>query len=237
LKLAASNLYGGSASYQWSHGADIDVSVYAQGWPKGISEDVIEKYQDVFKKIELPYKDYEIHFFLKHPKDLDIEVSDAVYDILKNEWVLPPLILPNNFDPDDYFKPFIRVAENKAKKFDEAIGKLQRAWSVMTKAAEAKKDAREPKLVNDRIEKEKEEIRSIVTWLSKSFISIRDNRYAMHDALREKMQKEVDVGRFERFQEPEIIWKYLDRAGYNDFLWKLYKLQSSNRLEKILATY
>lgn len=237
LALLHCNIYGGAASYQWAHGTDIDVSLYAQGWPENISDDNIEKYQETFKKIELPYKDYEIHFFLKHPKDQNIEVADAVYDVLNDEWVLPPLILPDNFDPDDYFKPFLKVAEKKAKKFDEAFGKLQRSWSVMAKAAEAKKDAKEPELVNERIDKEKETIRDIITWLSDSFIAIRDKRYAMHDALREKMQKSSDVGRFERFQEPEIIWKFLDRAGYNDFLWKLHKLKSSNRLEKILDTY
>lgn len=237
LSILHCNIYGGAASYQWAHGSDIDVSLYAQGWPENISDADVEKYQETFKKIELPYNDYEIHFFLKHPRDKNIEVSDAVYDVLNDEWVLPPLILPDNFDPDDYFKPFLKVAEKKAKKFDEAFGKLQRSWSIMAKAAEAKKDAKEPELVNERINKEKEIIRDIITWLSDSFLAIRDKRYAMHDALREKMQKSSDIGRFERFQEPEIIWKFLDRAGYNDFLWKLHKLKSSNRLEKILDTY
>jgi hypothetical protein len=107
----------------------------------------------------------------------------------------------------------------------------------MSKASEAKEDAVEPELVQQRIEKEKETIREIVKWLSDTFIKIREARYAMHDRLREKMQQDVEVGRYERFQEPEIIWKYLDRAGYNDFLHKVNKLHSGNGLEKILITY
>lgn len=237
LTLTSCNLYGGAASYQWSKGADIDVSLYAQDWPENMAEEDIEKYQDMFKKIKAPYKGYEIHFFLKNPKEKNIEIADAVYDVLNDEWLLPPLILPQNFDPDEYFKPFLKVAEKKVKKIDEAIGKLQRSWSVLTKSAEAKKDAIEPDLVRERIESEKENIRSIISWLSDSFMSIRDKRYAMHDALREKMKHNVHVGRFERFQEPEIIWKYLDRAGYTEFLQKLHKLISSNRLEKMLSTY
>ena len=237
LTLTASNLYGGSASYQWSHGADIDTSIYASGWPENISKNEIEKFQEYFKNIKMPFKDYVIHLFLKSPHDKDIEVSDAVYDILNDEWILPPLILPKHFDPDEYFKPFLKTAKTKAEKFDVKIGELRICWSVMSKASEAKKDAIEPSLVQKRIDKEKENIRSIIKWLSDTFISIRDRRYAMHDKIREKMGTDLEVGRFERFQEPEIIWKYLDRAGYNDFLHKIYKLHSTNRLENILKTY
>lgn len=237
LTLSACNLYGGSASYQWSEGADIDVSIYAENWPESISESDLENYQNIFKEIETPYKSFEIHFFLKEPHETVHEVADAVYDVLNDHWVLPPLILPEHFDPDEYFKPFLKAAESKAKKFDEAIGKLQRAWSTMSKASEAKENAAEPSLVQERIDIEKQTIRDITKWLSCSFLAIRDKRYAMHDALREKMEKDSSIGRFERFQEPEIIWKYLDRAGYNDFLWKIHKLYSDNRLEKILTTY
>ena len=237
LTLHACNLYGGAASYQWSEGADIDVSLYAEGWHDNIDKKQIEKYQDFFSNIKIPYKSYEIHFFLKEPNEKVLEVADAVYDVINDEWVLPPLVLPNTFDPDEYFKPFLKHAEAKAKKFDEAIGKLRRSWSILTKAAEAKNKAAEPDLVEKRIEEEKTVIDEIITWLSKNFIAIRDKRYAMHDALREKMKKNIEVGRFERFQEPEIVWKYLDRAGYNDFLWKLYKLKATNQLNKILNSY
>jgi hypothetical protein len=237
LELLASNLYGGAASYQWAEGSDIDVSLYATGWPENISKEQIESYQAYFKKIEIPFKGFTIHLFLKEPNEQILEVADAVYDILNDEWVLPPLVLPKHFDPDNYFKPFLKSAEDKAKKFDTQIGALQRSWSTMSKASEAKEDAVEPELVQQRIEKEKETIREIVKWLSDTFIKIREARYAMHDRLREKMQQDVEVGRYERFQEPEIIWKYLDRAGYNDFLHKVNKLHSGNGLEKILTTY
>jgi len=235
--LTVCNLYGGSASYQWSKNADIDVSLYAKGWPESTTENDITKYQEMFKDIKILYKDHEIHFFLKNPKDPNIEVSEAVYDVLNDEWVLPPLILPRHFDPDEYFKPFLKIAEKKAKKFDEVIGKLRRSWDVLKKSAEAEKDAKEPDLVIERIEKEKETIRECIVWLSDTFMAIRDKRYAMHDALREKMKQHTEIGRLERFQEPEIVWKYLDRAGYTEFLQKLHKLISTNRLENILAAY
>jgi len=236
LKPIAINIYGGAASYQWSEGSDIDVSVYASEWAN-VSEEEIENNQNVFKNIEVPYKDFTIHFFLKKPHEKILEVSEAVYSIMDDEWVLPPLILPDDFDPDEYFKPFIKHAEKKAKKFDEEIGKLRRAWGILTKSSKAKKQAKNQDIVQKRIDEEKDIVRDLVTKLGDSFIKIREKRYAMHDALREKMDDDVELGRFERFQEPEIVWKYFDRAGYNDFLWKLYKIKHNNQLEKILSVY
>lgn len=237
LEPVAINLYGGAASYQWSENADIDVSIYTEGWGANITEEKIEEYQDIFKEVEIPYKSYVIHFFLKKPNEKIIEVADAVYDVLNDEWILPPLVLPDDFDPEEYFKPFIKNAEKKAEKFDEEIGKLRRSWGIMAKSSEALEQSKEPEIVKKRIEEEKDIIRKQIEWLGNTFIKIRENRYTMHDALREKMEKDLQIGRFERFQEPEIIWKYLDRAGYNDFLWKLYKIKHNNELEKILAVY
>jgi len=237
LSLVGTNLYGGAASYQWSPSSDIDVSIYAAGWPEGISADTVEKYQAFFKDIEIPFSGYEIHLFLKPPHDVDMEVADAIYDILQDEWVLPPLILPNDFDPDEYFKPFIKSAEEKAKKLDQDIGKLQRAWKTLEKASEALPQAAEPEVVKDRIEKEKEVIRYLVNKLATSFLKTREKRYALHDRIKEKMIADPNVGRMARFQEPEIVWKYLDRAGYVEFLHKLYKLQHEKKLEQVLAKY
>ena len=237
LKLLDCHLIGGAASFQWSDNTDIDVSVNAEGWPSNLSQIDIEKYHKLFSKIKIPFKTYEIHFFLKDPKEPDIEIAEAIYDVLNDEWILPPLILPKHFDPDDYFKPFIKEAETKAKKFDEGIGKLRRSWSSMNKASESKNDAVEPSLVEQRIKKEKDEINKIIEWLTKTYKAMHDKRDAMHDKLKEKMKKNVEIGRFERFQEPEIIWKYLERAGYNDFLRKLNKLKKTNQLENILSNY
>jgi len=230
LSLAGSNLYGGSASYQWSPFADIDVSLYATGWPENITKEEIEKRQEFFKQVEAEYYGMEIHFFLKPPHDKNIEVSDAVYDIVNDEWVLPPLILPKKFNPEEYFKPFIKVAENKAKKIDLEVGKMRRSWKTLKKAYVALDTAEYPEIIQDQIEKEKNIIRNIVQRLAAAFMSIRNRRYALHDKLKEKIANGEDVKGLERFQEPEIVWKYLDLIGYNDVLHKLYKINEKNLL-------
>jgi hypothetical protein len=237
LRLRKSMLYGGAASYQWSPGTDIDVSLYAEGWPEDVRPDEVEFIQEQFKDIELPFEGYPVHFFLKPPKESSEEVADAVYDIIEDEWVLPPLVLPEGFDPDEYFAPLIKSAEAKAAKFDVRIGELKRAWKILRKSAEAKKNAREPELVEKRIRKQKKRIKDLMSELARAFHATREKRYAMHDRLREKMRDDVELGRFERFQEPEIVWKYLDRSGHVDFLWKIYKVDQAGTIDNILAKY
>ena len=236
LKIDEVRIYGGAASYQWAPGTDLDVSVTID-WQGDETQEDVTDLQGKFKALEeIDYKGYPLHLFLKDPVE-KAETADAVYNITDDEWILPPLVLPQGFDPDEYFAPMIRVAENKAKKFDALIGELRRSWRLLLKSSGAKEVAREPEEVEERIAAEKDNVKRVIEKLAKEFIKVRENRTELHQKLNERMRQDVNIGRFERFQEPEIIWKYLDRAGYNDYLWKLYKLVSEDHLDDILAKY
>jgi hypothetical protein len=234
-KLLGCLLYGGSASYQWTDGADVDVSLYID-WDA--VEHSFEEIEPFFKKIELPFRGHPVHLYVKPPDQKEqFEVADAYYDVLHNEWVLPPLVLPKDFDPDKYFKPLMKAAQKKAEKIDEKIGELRRSWKILEKSHDALPEARDPKVVQERIETERTETKKIAQWLADEFIKVREKRYALHDKLREQISQGKDVGRLARFQEPEVIWKYLDRAGYNDFLYKIRKALDDGTLDAILKQY
>jgi len=236
IEIEEVRIYGGAASYQWAPGTDLDVSVTIK-WDDDISPEDVTALQAEFKELEeVDYKGYPLHLYLKDPSE-STETADAVYNITSDEWILPPLILPQGFDPDEYFGPMIRVAENKAKKFDQTIGELRRSWYSLKKASEAKSQARDSSEVAKRIEEEKKKVKSLIEKLAKDFIDVRENRTKLHEKLNTRMRQDIEVGRFERFQEPEIIWKYLDRAGYNDYLWKMYKLVNDDLLDEILSKY
>lgn len=237
LELRSAYIIGGAASYQWSEGTDIDVSLYATGWPDDIREDEIEFLHKQLKDIDLSYQGYPIHFFLQNPDKKEAELSEAVYDLTDDEWELPPLVLPQGFDPEAYFAPLIKSAERKAQALDTKIGQLRRLWKSLEKYSTAKPKAKNPDVVEQRIEKQKEQAKVLIKELAKSFDILWGKRDAMHGELKEKMEKDVNVGRFERFQEPEIIWKYLDRAGYIEFLRKLYKIDKDNTADNILAKF
>jgi len=231
LKLKSIHLYGGSAGYQWHPGTDIDTSVLVD-WT-GFEGD-IEGIQEHFKLIEeVDYKGYPVHFFLKAPDDT-VEVSEAIYDLLNDEWVLPPLVLPNNFDPEEFFAPLIKEAERKAQRIDLALGLLLRSLATYKSACKALDTARDEAAVMDRLSKEKAEITQIFEKLSQDFQTANERRNQLHETLREKLETDRKVARFERFQEPEIVWKYLDRAGYTDVLYKIYKIESAGKIDDFL---
>lgn len=228
-------LYGGSASYQWTEGADVDVSLYID-WTN--VKHTFEEIEPFFKDVELPFRGHPVHLFVKPPDQKEqFEVADAYYDVLRDEWVLPPLVLPKDFDPDEYFKPLLKAAKKKAEKIDLKIGELRRSWKILEKSHDALPEARDPKVVQERIKTECAKAKELAQWLADEFIRVREKRYAMHDKLRDQIREGKDIGRLARFQEPEVIWKYLDRAGYNDFLYKIRKALDTGAFDAILSSY
>ena len=229
-------MHGGAASYQWSPGTDIDINLFAD-WPYEVDED---RYTDILRYIydnETEFKGYPINMYLRKPGDNIAGPSEAIYDVKNDEWVLPPLILPQDFDPHEYFKPFIDAAKRKSKKFDDELGELRRAWTTLYKASEAQDKARDPEAVDERRDIQKEKVADLTEHLSDEFDKLWTKRKTLHEELRDKLRSGEEVGRFERFQEAEIVWKYLERHNYIDFLKKLNKLVSEGWLEGFLARY
>jgi hypothetical protein len=226
-------LYGGAATYQYHSGADIDCSCYID-WEKFKGDEEI--LQEAFKNVEIPWAGYVIHLFVK-PSDQteQVEVADASYDVMRDRWKLPPLILPKDFDPEIYFKPIIEMAEKKAEEIDLLMGNVSRQWSVLKKALQAQKEnPRDPEIVDERIETQKLSVKQAVDRLVEEFVEVWQGRKKMHDELRKKFVLDRNVGRFERFQPAEVIWKYLDQAGYCEFLKLLAKAHESGAIDKLL---
>lgn len=221
----AVHLYGGAASYQWHHGSDIDVSVYSE-WKEG-SLPHQEEFIKTFKQVEIPYGDYVVHLYLKPPEQHEpYEVADSYYDIIHDSWVVTPLELPENFDPEKAFAPLIAAAEKKAERFDLALGLLRRSIRNYKKTREQLDTSRDREVAENRLL----ELRTSILKLMKSLVSeyeiLRKNREVLHTQLRLKPEK-----RESRFAEAEIVWKYLDRYGYNDVLHLIKSYLDSSKFE------
>lgn len=216
-KLEAANLYGGAAGYQYHPGGDIDVSLYID-WDKFKGDGEILR--DAMKAVEIPWGEYVLHLFVK-PEDQQerVEVADAYYDVMKDKWKLPPLILPKDFDPNIYFQPFLEQAEQEAQDMDLALGHMNREFKKLKTAVQAKRDgARDPEVVQKRIDLQKHMLKDSIDQVVDRYLEIRQAREDLHLQLRKRMIQDESLGRFERFQPAEIVWKYLDEAGYGEYL-------------------
>lgn len=232
-KMIGALLYGGAATYQYHEGGDIDCSIYID-WDsfKGDPEIL----QSAFKQIEIPWDKYVVHLFIKPESESEqIEVADAYYDILRDDWVLPPLVLPKDFDPEVFFKPLIIKAEKKAEKIDLLMGEIGREWSKLKKFLRAlKENARDRHVVKDRAEISKGVLLDKIEILCDEFARIWAGRKKLHEELRKKAITHRGIGRYERFQYPEVVWKYLDEMGYIDYLKVLEKANEAGVIKKLL---
>ena len=220
----AIDVYGGAASYQWSPGADIDLSLYIK-WPDNITVKDSTIIQDFFKEVAEPWKGSPVHFFLKSPNEKEpIEVADSYYEIIEDKWVLPPLVLPPHFDPDEYFKPFLETSEKVAQDLDLKIGSLMRDVKYLKKLKDMpENEIRDQDLVDQKMTDLAKSIHSQIGVLADKYDTLRKKRDLLYNTLRKKLQDSGEIGRMARYQEPEIVWKYLDRGGYLDLLYGLKK--------------
>jgi hypothetical protein len=232
-KLTGAMLYGGAAGYQYHEGADIDVSLYID-WKDFQGDEAIM--EEAFKSVEIPYGGFRLHLFVKPASQPEqVEVADAYYDVLHDEWKLPPLILPKDFDPEIYFKGFLEQAEKKAEAIDLLMGRVAREWGKLKSALQARKeDPRDPEVVKARIELQKKVLLDLTGELVRQFVEIWTGRRKMHDELRKRFVMERNIGKYERFQPAEVTWKLLDQAGYVEFLKVLAKAHESGVLKNLL---
>lgn len=232
-KLIGCMLYGGAATYQYKEGADIDCSLYID-WDsfKG-DEEII---QESFKQVQIPWDKYVIHLFVKPSNQQEqVEVADASYNVLKDEWVIQPLVMPKDFDPEIFFKPMLEIAEKKAEQIDLLMGDVGREWTKLKKMLRALKEgARDTHVVRDRAEITKKVLKDKISILAEEFAEIMVSRRRLHDQLRQKYVSNQSVGKYERFQLPEVLWKYLDEMGYCEFLKVLTKAEETGVIDKLL---
>jgi hypothetical protein len=226
-------LYGGASGYQYHEGGDIDVSLYID-WDdfKG-DEEIL---QEAFKQVEIPWEGYELHLFVKPSNQREqVEVADATYDVLHDDWVLPPLVLPRDFDPDVFFKPMLEMAEQKAQKFDVMMGEIGREWSKLKKALRALQEgARDEHVVREKAYITQQILLDKIDDVCREFVAIWKGRKKLHDQLRQRVINDRNIGRYERFQYPEVVWKYLDEMGYVEYLKVLAKAQEAGTIKTLL---
>ncbi len=233
-ELIGANLYGGAATFQYNQGADIDVSLYVD-WPNFKGNEAL--LQDAFKNVEIPWDTFRLHLFIKSKDQPEqVEVADAFYDVLRDKWKLPPLMLPRDFDPDVYFKPMIEMAEQDVRELDVQMGIVAREWAKLKKSIRARgEQPANPEMIDEKIEFQKKVLRDEIDKLGDQFREIHTARRKLHDELRKPFVQDADASRYLRYQYPEVAWKYLDQAGYAEFLKVLNKARELGVIDQLLS--
>jgi predicted nucleotidyltransferase len=212
-KIVYVHVYGGSASYQWVPGADIDVSIHID-WT-GMDYQLYDALFEKFKNIEIPYEGYKTHFFLRESNSNMVEASEMVYDVVDDKWIIPPIKLASEYDPYETFEPFINYAKGLAKKIDVALGQLRQNYSLYKRTKLQYETVENKNVANKKLEDYYKAIKKLTRKLAHEFSVLKENRNALH--------QRVSKGEAFRFSVEEVVWKYLDNTGYLDILYNIKK--------------
>jgi len=220
---------GGTASYQWRESSDIDINIvvdfpafrriYTDFASVDEARDYLIQLGHKVNASGVYWQQHPVNFFIQEP-DVFRPVTDAAYDVLEDCWLIPPLVLPEDFDPKKYFAPYLKVAESWMNKFDEVIMSLRRSVIDYKNNQEMRED---PYLSQDKelLEKRHTEICDEVTLHLKRLLMWFEELHERRSDLYKKLREQEEAKPFARFQEPEVVWKYLEKYGYLDLLVSL----------------
>lgn len=210
------HLKGGAATQQWKEDSDIDISItlnWADTDPK-----VVEEFQtQTSEKCDFFWGDRPVTLFIKSPDQIH-EASDSIWDVLMDEWVVKPMWMPPGFDPEEYLKPYIEVAETEARLIDLILGDCKRTVNSLNKY----KKSDDPESVN-KANNLAIEVKLYTMRLNSVYVRVKTAREALHRNLAERIENGSQITVFDRLQQPEITYKYLEQTGYKEILKKIHQ--------------
>jgi hypothetical protein len=210
LDVWAVHIYGGSATFQWAPGADIDVSIFAK-----YDEKEYESLKDYFKQIHIPYKEFEIHFFLK-PQGASIhEAADASYDVLSDCWIVKPE-RPEDGDPFELYPELLEYAEYTATKIDVKLSEFDRKLAIYKRTKKQQPHVNDDNDYHHRLKKLEIELDRLEFEIDGAIQSLRSARDDYH-------KKIIDQIHPNRIVFEEVVYKYLDMTGVNQHQYESLK--------------
>lgn len=226
-------LKGSIATYQWNEESDIDLSIYVD-WDK-YDESVYEEAKELLWTFKSEFLTHPIQMFVKDPEhsEVPIEVSDAIYDLLEDEWVLKPF-KHDNFNPEKDLESQLKDAEEireevvaQVSKINSLAKKIKLAQNSLDKAAN--RESLESNIKDFRLRMEE-----IVLRLAEMTEEMREDRAELHEELKEKRINGEELNYLDRYQPAEINWKYLEHQGVLQFMKFLEQIVESDQVEKYL---
>jgi len=216
---------GSSAGYQYREISDIDITIVPnlEAFHAEISDDKEEIREFVRKMIK------ELNGFLigKHDcnyyirMEATIPIGEAIYNIFTDTWIKTAQPLPPEYHPETKFKDQWLVAEARAATIDTVIGKLRRRLSDHEILQEYSEDPDYEERIKPRLEKKEQAIDQWVQWLSREYKDLwraRNRAYEVEGT---------------QTSSANILYKFLERYGYNHLMIGLRKIREEWTVEDI----
>jgi len=226
------HITGSIGTNQITDDADIDVHIVTDS-SKIENAELIQK--DVFKHFR---KEGNVTYIGMHPIEVYIQfnpeqelLSDAVYDLLEDTWIIGPKIVADTYDPLEDFSDVLVTVQELAGEADINFGKLKRKtidYSIKTKALE-NLDGRARKNLLSKLKGKLDEIEQSIESLMKlkgQWIQMRrDSSKASPDKALE------DIKTAKTWRDANACFKFLSRYHYMKTISKLEQMLDDDKLD------
>jgi hypothetical protein len=225
-------IYGSILTNQWNPKTDVDVRILLdpelvyKKYPKVTGDDifdmVIEKIHDIpLGETQHPFNATVV--IKGEPtelgkSELGVTEADPVYDVLKEEMVVPPAF-EEEFDPDEVFEEDRAEADRIMEELDALLRETKTDVLDYEIIQEAVQDVKNPDVLLDKLESKLEEIQEDIESLVKEYTGIKDRRTK---SLTEG--PEEDWRKTRHWAPGNVQHKYLERYKYLDVLRKLKRI-------------
>lgn len=207
---------------------DIHITIPNKDLPKDKSfeewqKDIVKFYTDNPEKInEHPFQIYlQDNFF----QDL---LSDGVYDVINDEWLVKPNNKDMSYNPYNIFKDIFDDVKKYAKEIDLDIGELKRDIKdyEIIKDALSRLDSKNKQKLKKYLEKKYDEINSDIEKLLKDKLELKNMRKHTFQPKNGKDIKKLKKDKI--WLKTNAIFKFIAKYGYLQFISDIEKLLDVN---------
>jgi hypothetical protein len=234
------NFVGSAATYQYTQDTDIDIH-FQINWDKfykhnpsliGLDEEEVAK--GMRRHLDDTLYDFYIdgHIVTYYPQvnELQDYWGDAFYDLLDNEWIISPPVIPIEFSPETDLQDAWSIANSHLKDFDILIGELQRDvydYFKLVKWIDTISEERKTTLFS-RVSNKAQEIGDAIELAIEKFKSLHEGR---KKSFTEDMPEKDMYGWSKSWNTGNIVWKIFEKYDYIKLVAELRKVYDNRESE------
>lgn len=223
------HIVGSIGTNQYIEETDIDVHIVVDN-----NDDVYgdEEYQKEVKKWFDEHRDELGGYIGSHPIEVYLQylpeqemMSDSVYHLINEEWIIGPKILPEDFDPYEEYSDIFDDVAQEVEDADKLLGELKRDvidYEVIQSAVEHMSEDQKQRL-KDRLQAKLNDIEDTIEELygeRKEWVEMRKQ------ASRPETVKQAreDIGLAKKWKDTNALFKMISRYHYMKTIGDLQKL-------------
>ena len=232
-------IVGSICTNQYLDDSDIDVHIIPKEdslpepkTPEEWVKDIFKWYKDNREEIDAFIAEHPIEIYLQLVPEQDF-LSDGVYSVKEDEWLVGPKLKPVTFDPYEVFEGILEDVRASVKNVDLLLAELRRkviSYEVVRDAIK-KLPVEDKEALKARLESKVESMEQIIRELMADKLEwIEARREASLPPSPEEALYDIELAK--RWGKANAIFKFIDRYNYLRLISDLEKMLEDDKLSE-----